>query len=887
MSVYTLKTFADIYTAAMEQMKIQSSDTVSKNRIKRDINMIYLNEVVPYHPWKWLDGSITLTLDSKFNTGTATVVQGSATVTLTTAPGYSRKGDLFATDGTNEIYTIAEHTASSTTITLDAPYLGESGSELAFKIWTYKLPLPVDCRQTKSVFHDHSNIPLDAISLADFEKYSNTNARNEARPAFYTTADYVDASSYESISGLPAPVSRASDGLMKTLVYATDVSSYLSAGDRIRISAAGHYSYNGDFVVRSVSATTITYVGRIPYSEATTADTGILTKLASTVGANERYRQLWVWPSAYQYKTNLHVSYVKDPQPLEEDSDEPLMPLSDRAVLLYGALMQAWSRERNPEEAARNATMYDRKLSKMLGKFDDASETPILRPSHVYLSSKRSPERNRASKYESFGDGGTGGSSTSVIRGTANTVTIFDGNGELSSSAVTPTELAYVDGVTSAIQTQIDSKQATITGAATTITSSDLTASRAVVSNAAGKVAVSATTDTELGYVSGVTSAIQTQINTKAAGAASSTDNALPRFDGAGGKTLQNSGVIVDDSNNITGVASLNTVTSTEIGYISGVTSAIQTQIDTKAAGAASSTDNAIARFDGATGKIIQNSAVVIDDSNNMTGMANGFWTGPVGVLASAAPTSAALNVGGGATSLSGTTQIGLRSALVGASDATTRILAFSTASTFGTSAASFTCAAVINYYTQAITKGAGSTVTRTIGYKTVDDSAGTNNAHIADNETFSGDWAINLASTRASLLTGGLQFNTSGGTKTTLNYYEENTFTITGTGFASNPTGTARFIRIGSQVTMFIPQLSGTSNATTFTMTGVPARLVPARDQTSSAHRITNNGTDDWGIIIFDSDGTFYLFRTAAAATWTNSGTKTLYETVFTYSLT
>ena len=57
--------------------------------------------------------------------------------------------------------------------------------------------------------------------------------------------------------------------------------------------------------------------------------------------------------------------------------------------------------------------------------------------------------------------------------------------------------------------------EATITGAATTITTSDLTASRAVISNASGKVAVSATTDTELGYLSGVTSAIQTQIDNR------------------------------------------------------------------------------------------------------------------------------------------------------------------------------------------------------------------------------------------------------------------------------------------------------------------------------------------------------------------------------------
>jgi len=79
------------------------------------------------------------------------------------------------------------------------------------------------------------------------------------------------------------------------------------------------------------------------------------------------------------------------------------------------------------------------------------------------------------------------------------------------------TELSYVKGVTSALQTQINNKQATITGGATTIVSSNLTASRALASDASGKVAVSATTSTELGYVSGVTSAIQTQLNGKQA----------------------------------------------------------------------------------------------------------------------------------------------------------------------------------------------------------------------------------------------------------------------------------------------------------------------------------------------------------------------------------
>ena len=112
--------------------------------------------------------------------------------------------------------------------------------------------------------------------------------------------------------------------------------------------------------------------------------------------------------------------------------------------------------------------------------------------------------------------------SSEVFSGTQGTIDVanirLDNSGLiLNGTAVTATaaELNYVDGVTSAIQTQLDGKQATITGAATTIDDTDLTASRALISNSSGKVAVSAVTSTELGYLDGVTSAIQTQLNGK------------------------------------------------------------------------------------------------------------------------------------------------------------------------------------------------------------------------------------------------------------------------------------------------------------------------------------------------------------------------------------
>ena len=65
------------------------------------------------------------------------------------------------------------------------------------------------------------------------------------------------------------------------------------------------------------------------------------------------------------------------------------------------------------------------------------------------------------------------------------------------------------------VQTALTSKQDTVVGGASTITADNLTASRALVSNSSGKVAVSTVTSTELGYLDGVTSNVQTQLNKK------------------------------------------------------------------------------------------------------------------------------------------------------------------------------------------------------------------------------------------------------------------------------------------------------------------------------------------------------------------------------------
>lgn len=68
----------------------------------------------------------------------------------------------------------------------------------------------------------------------------------------------------------------------------------------------------------------------------------------------------------------------------------------------------------------------------------------------------------------------------------------------------------------STINTALDGKQATITGGASTVTTNNLTASKVLVSDSSGKISNSTVSDTEVGYLSGVTSNIQTQFNNKA-----------------------------------------------------------------------------------------------------------------------------------------------------------------------------------------------------------------------------------------------------------------------------------------------------------------------------------------------------------------------------------
>ena len=135
------------------------------------------------------------------------------------------------------------------------------------------------------------------------------------------------------------------------------------------------------------------------------------------------------------------------------------------------------------------------------------------------------------------------------------------------------TEISYLDGLTSNIQAQLNAKAAALSGTineiayfntATTISSLTVATYPSL---------------TELSYVKGVSSALQTQINAKAPSTSPTFATSI-----TGSYLTASEILITDGSKNIVSAAVATYPSLTELTYVKGVTSALQTQLNAKAA---------------------------------------------------------------------------------------------------------------------------------------------------------------------------------------------------------------------------------------------------------------------------------------------------------------
>lgn len=305
MAAIKLLDYSDLYSAVLEQLKIPASDTTTLARIKRDINMVYVNEVAPASRWPWLTKRKDITHSQYYSTGTADVSQSSTTVVISSAVAASKTGYFFAVDGYSEIYKISAHTATSDTLTLETAYTGPDNATASYKIWTNEIALPTDCRETVDMRHDWHSRPMIPRGMQKFDELASPNWRCEGRPTYYSTDDFKDPST-------------------------------------------------GDAETES-----------------------------------DRYRIARIHPAVMDEDTTLHVTYTQEVDALDTDADEPLMPIEDRIVLVYGALKQAWIRERNESVASINAQLFTQKLAEMKGRYEDSTDHPRIEMDDNYALTKR------------------------------------------------------------------------------------------------------------------------------------------------------------------------------------------------------------------------------------------------------------------------------------------------------------------------------------------------------------------------------------------------------------------------------------------------------------------------------------------------------------------
>jgi hypothetical protein len=113
---------------------------------------------------------------------------------------------------------------------------------------------------------------------------------------------------------------------------------------------------------------------------------------------------------------------------------------------------------------------------------------------------------------------------------------------------------------------------------------------------------------------------------------------------------------------------------------------------------------------------------------------------------------------------------------------------------------------------------------------------------------------------------------------------YTAGTFTATLTGCSGTaPSGTARYATMGQMALVFLPQMAGTSNATTCTITGLPAGL--SCPDVVRAFTLVDAGAFQAGVLQL-SGTSITVYPNMQFGSWPATGSKGVYGPVLSYVL-
>lgn len=395
-------------------------------------------------------------------------------------------------------------------------------------------------------------------------------------------------------------------------------------------------------------------------------------------------------------------------------------------------------------------------------------------------------------------------------------------------------------------------------------------------------------------------------------GPASATDNAVARFDTTTGKLIQNSGVTIDDTNivsaaglNLSGLTAsqivatdasknLQTLTTatypslTELSYVKGVTSAIQTQLNAKGAGTVTTVSVATANgFSGSVANATTTPAITITSS--VTGLVKGNGSAFSSAIAGADYAVGSPGLAGGQTITGGTLTTENLTLRANAADLTTGAIIVTTTK----EASSTTVGSVQLAGGLAVAKrvyALDMTVTNTIT-GSITGNAGTASAVAVGGITGLGTGvatalAVNVGTAGAFVVNGGALGTPSSGVATNLTGTASG---LTAGNVTTNANLTGPITSVGNATSV----ASQTGTGSTFVMNTSPTIATPVINGTVTGTGVASTATastlvsrDASGNSVFINSIEGYTSTATAAGTTTLTSAST-YTQIFTGSTT
>lgn len=340
--------FSDIVSRVEEITNV----TGRRNLVKDSIQMGFNIAVAADLPYLMTNGYITTV--ALYNTGTVTVVNGSADIvgdsTVWTSAMVGRKIRIDDAQAYYRIKTVTD----ATHITLETVYQGDSDTGLSYDLYKDEYRLAPDCDVYKVLRQIENGQALDSVEPTAFDMMIPTP--NAYGHPFMEILSGSRLDTYETgtLSGTVGTTTLTGVGTGWTSVEG------LGRCSRITI---GTYVYT----VKSVdSDTQIT----------------LYEKLVATVGAGSSYSillnnlivQLYNIPNVVE---NIYYRYQRIAYPLYNDIDIPDLPDNWHWILVTAGQVWAWS-TKDKEESIRQQAMFDAQVRMMWKRIG----APV--PSRIY-----------------------------------------------------------------------------------------------------------------------------------------------------------------------------------------------------------------------------------------------------------------------------------------------------------------------------------------------------------------------------------------------------------------------------------------------------------------------------------------------------------------------